>query len=373
MSKRDYYEVLGVHNNASDAEIKKAYRKLAMEHHPDKNQGEKDSEEKFKEVCEAYGVLKDPQKRAYYDQFGHAGPNQSGFGGADNFGGGFNAHFGDIFGDVFSDFFGAASGQRSGRTRGHDLRYNLEISFEEAAFGVDTKIKIPKMVVCKTCSGSGARPGTSPETCVMCAGTGQVRTQHGGFFFINRTCTRCNGEGKRIVHPCTTCAGSGKVRKVSTITVNVPPGVDTGTRLRLTGEGEPGVHGGGSGDLYIIINVKEHPLFVRDNNNIFCEVPISFVLASLGGEIEVPTLTKKETLTIPHGTQNGDRFKLKGSGFPSLQGYGKGDEYIVIKVETPTKLNSRQKELLLEFAKISDENTAPMNKTFFEKVKKMFG
>lgn len=373
MSKRDYYEVLGLHKNATETEIKKAYRKLALQHHPDKTQGCKESEEKFKEASEAYQVLSDPQKRTMYDQYGHAGPSQQGFG-SDAFGGGFSSNFGDIFGDVFSDFFGGGtSSRRSRRQRGNDLRYNLEISFEEAAFGIETKIKIPKLASCETCGGSGARPGTSPETCSVCGGAGQVRSQHGGFFFINKTCSSCRGEGKKIANPCTTCAGSGKVKKVSTVSVKVPAGIDTGMRLRVSGEGEPGELGGESGDLYIVITVKEHPLFQRENNDIYCEVPISLVQAALGAELDVPTLTKKHQLKIPEGAQNGDKFCLKGKGFPSLQGYGKGDQYIIIRTETPTRLSSRQKELLQEFAEISDENSTPMHKGFFKKVKDIFG
>ncbi len=373
LSKRDYYEILGVHENASEAEIKKAYRKQAIEHHPDKNQGDKESEERFKDACEAYEVLKDPQKRAYYDQYGHQGPNQQGFGGFDSAaGGGFGSNFGDIFGDVFSDFFG--SGRRTSmRQRGSDLRYNLEISFEEAAFGVEAKIKVPRARVCSTCEGTGCKPGTHPKACQTCQGTGQVKTQHGGFFFINRTCNSCNGVGQVITNPCATCRGAGKVKKTGTLSIKVPAGVDTGTRIRISGEGEAGEKGGENGDLYIVISVKEHSIFVRENNDIYCEVPISFVRAALGGDLDVPTLTKKEKLHIPEGTQNGDRFRLKGRGFPSVQGYGKGDEYIIIKVETPTKLSSKQKELLHEFESISDEKSTPMRKSFFDKVKQMLG
>jgi molecular chaperone DnaJ len=372
LAKNDYYETLGVHRNASETEIKKAYRRLALKHHPDKNQGDKASEEKFKEVCEAYETLKDPQKRTFYDQFGHTGNSSQGMGGSDFFGG--SSSFGDIFGDVFSEFFGGTAGRRGTRRQsGNDLRYNLEISIEEAAFGIETKIKIPRMRTCGSCRGDGCKPGTSPAVCSTCQGTGQVKTQHGGFFFINRPCSDCGGEGKRITSPCPSCKGVGKVKKVGTVTVNVPAGIDTGMRLRYSGEGESGSFGGANGDLYIVIKIKEHPIFKKENNDIYCEVPISFTQAALGAELEVPTLLKKVKLKIPEGTQTGDRFRLKGKGFPSLQGYGKGDEYIVIKVEIPTKLNAKQKELLKEFTRISDENTAPMNKTFFDKVKEMFG
>jgi molecular chaperone DnaJ len=374
LSKRDYYDVLGVHKNASDAEIKKAYRRLAIKHHPDKNKGDKASEEKFKELSEAYEALSDPQKRAYYDQFGHAagGQGMGGFSGFEGFGGG--SSFGDIFGDVFSDFFGTSRGARGTRRQaGDDLRYNLEISFEEAAFGVETKIKIPRSRGCDSCHGTGAKPGTSPTACSTCQGTGQTRTQHGGFFFINKTCHVCRGEGTVITSPCSSCRGSGKVQKTGTIVVNVPPGVDMGTRLRYSGEGESGLHGGPNGDLYIVIRVKDHPFFKRDNNDIYCEVPIGFSQAALGAELEVPTLDKKVKLKIPEGTQSGDRFKLKGKGFPSLQGYGKGDEFIIVRVETPTKLTKKQKELLKELGRISDDNSTPLNKSFFDKVKEMLG
>lgn len=374
MSVKDYYETLGVHKNASEAEIKKAYRRQAIKHHPDKNQGDKVAEEKFKVLSEAYEVLSDPQKRAYFDQYGRAPNGQSpgGFGGGfEGFGG--SSNFGDIFGDVFSDFFGTSTGRgRSMRQAGDDLRYNLDISFEDAAFGVETKIKIPRLRTCKTCKGDRAKPGTYPETCTTCQGTGQIKTQHGGFFFINRTCNVCGGEGKRI-DPCTTCRGSGKVQDVSTLSVNVPAGADTGTRLRYSGEGESGIKGGPNGDLYIVIRVNDHPIFQRENDHIFCEVPISFAEAALGAELFVPTLTKKVKLKIPEGTQSGDKFRLKGKGFPSLQGYSKGDEYVIIRVETPTNLNRKQKDLLKEFMQISDESTAPMNKSFFDKVKEMLG
>ncbi|MFC1856053.1 molecular chaperone DnaJ [Thermodesulfobacteriota bacterium] len=371
MSKRDYYETLGVHKNASETEIKKAYRKLAIKHHPDKNQGDKASEEKFKELNEAYEALGDPQKRAQYDQFGHS-MNGQGMGGfSDSFSGASN--FGDIFGDVFSDFFGGGSSRRGHRMQaGNDLRYNLDISFEEAAFGLETKIKIPRTCDCDTCYGSGSKPGTAPSACRTCGGTGQIKTQHGGFFVVNRTCNACRGEGTIITHPCKSCKGSGKKTKIDTITVKVPAGVDIGTRIRLTGEGESGLHGGPNGDLYIVINVSEHPIFKREGNHIYCEVPISFSEAALGTELEVPTLEKKVKLKIPDGTQHGDKFRIKGKGFPSLQGYGSGDEYIIIKVETPRKLSTKQKELLREFNTLSDERTAPLNKSFFDKVKEMF-
>ena len=364
--KRDYYEVLGIHKNASETEIKKAFRKLAIQFHPDKNPGDKEAEEKFKEASEAYEILSDPQKRAQYDQFGHAGVN-SGFSSAGGFSGGFGGSpFGDIFNDIFGDIFGATRQRGRGR-RGDDLQYNLEISFEEAAFGVETKIEIPYGKQCGECGGSGARPGTEPKTCPTCRGAGQVRFQQ-GFFSVSKTCNHCNGEGKVIENPCQSCRGTGMVRDHKTLSVKVPPGVETGTRLKLTGEGGQGLKGGSAGDLYVAISVKEHPIFVREENNVICEIPISFVQASLGCEIEVPTLDGKVSMKIPEGTQSGKVFRLRGKGIPVLQGYGRGDELVLIKVETPTNLNKRQRELLEEFARISGDEVNPMKKGFLDKV-----
>lgn len=368
MSKRDYYEVLGVHKNASDTEIKKAFRKQAMQHHPDRNPDNQEAAEKFKEASEAYEVLSDAQKRAKYDQFGHAafegmGGGPGGFGGQD---------FSDIFGDIFGDFFGGAAGHgRARASRGADLRYNMTVSFEDAAFGTETSIKIPKTEPCPTCSGTGSKPGTQPKTCPQCRGTGQTQFRQ-GFFSISRTCNACRGEGRIITDPCTECRGRKYIEREKTLSVKIPAGVETGSRLRLTGEGEPGMMGGPPGDLYIVIGVREHPIFVREGDDIHCEVPISFVTAALGGEIEVPTLVEKATLKIPAGAQTGKVFRLKGKGIANVRGYGIGDELVTVLVETPTNLTARQKELLAEFAKLSGEDAHPMSKGFFDKVKGLF-
>jgi molecular chaperone DnaJ len=363
--KRDYYEVLDVHRNASDTEIKKAFRKLAIQHHPDKNPDNKESEEKFKEITEAYEVLSDPQKRAQYDQFGHAG--LGGSGGFYNGGFGAGSPFGDIFSDIFGDIFGGGRQRGRGR-RGDDLQYTLEINFEEAAFGVETKIEIPYDKRCEGCSGSGAKPGTEPKTCPTCLGAGQIRLQQ-GLFSISRTCSQCNGEGRVVDNPCTKCRGTGSVRDRKTLSVKVPQGVESGNRLKLVGEGGQGTKGGSNGDLYVLISVRDHSVFSREGNDVVCEIPISFTQAALGYEIEVPSLDGKVSLKIPEGTQSGKIFRMRGKGIPSLQGYGRGDQLVVIKVETPMNLNKQQKELLEEFARISGESTQPMSKGFFEKVK----
>ena len=365
--KRDYYEVLGVHRNASETEIKKAFRKLAIQHHPDKNPGDKEAEEKFKETSEAYEVLSDPQKRAQYDQFGHAG---LGGGGGGFYGGGFGAGspFGDIFSDIFGDIFGGGGRQRGRGRRGDDLQYTLEINFEEAAFGVETKIDIPYDKRCEGCGGSGAKPGSEPKTCPTCLGAGQIRLQQ-GIFSMSRTCSQCGGEGRVVDNPCSKCRGTGSVRDRKTLSVKVPQGVESGTRLKLVGEGGQGTKGGPNGDLYVLIAVREHPVFTREGNDVVCEIPISFPQAALGCETEVPTLDGKVSLKIPEGTQSGKVFRLRGKGIPSLQGYGRGDQLVLIKVETPVNLNRQQKELLEEFARISGEATQPMSKGFFDKVK----
>jgi molecular chaperone DnaJ len=366
--KRDYYEVLGVHRNASEAEIKKAFRRLAIQHHPDKNPGDKMAEERFKEITEAYEVLSDAQKRAQYDQFGHAGVSGAGgFGGAGFGGFGAGTPFGDIFSDIFGDIFGGGTGRsRTQGRRGDDLLYNLEVSFEEAAFGVDKKIEVPFARRCAACNGSGARPGTEPKACPACRGAGQVRYQQ-GFFSVSKTCGQCNGEGKVVDDPCPECRGKGSVKDTKTLSVKVPAGVETGSRLKLTGEGGQG-KGGPNGDLYVAINVREHPLFQREDNNVICEFPISFIQAALGCEVEVPTLDGKVAMKIPEGTQSGKVYRLRGKGIPSLQGYGRGDQLVVIRVETPTNLNKRQKELLEEFAKIGNEDVHPLKKGFLDKV-----
>lgn len=364
--KRDYYEVLEVHRNASDTEIKKAYRKLAIKYHPDKNPGDKQAEEKFKEISEAYEVLSDPQKRAQYDQFGHAGVGGGGFGGT-----GFGFGAGTPFGDIFGDLFGGGRQQRSRGRRGDDLLYNLEISFEEAAFGVESRIEVPYNKRCSSCGGSGAKPGTEPKVCPTCRGAGQVRFQQ-GYFSVSRTCSHCGGEGRVIDSPCGNCRGTGMEKDTKTISVKIPAGVETGNRLKLSGEGGQGIKGGANGDLYVAITVRPHPVFTRDNNDVICEIPISFVQAALGTEIQVPTLDGKVNLRIPEGTQSGRVFRLRDKGIPVLQGYGRGDQLVVIKVETPVNLNKKQRELLEEFARIGGEEIYPMKKSFFEKVVDLF-
>ena len=371
MAKRDYYEVLGVNRNASETEIKKAYRRLAIQFHPDKNPGDKQAEEKFKELSEAYAVLSDPQKRASYDQFGHAGVNGAGgfSGGGFDFGG---TPFEDIFSDIFGDIFGGGS-RRAGRgQRGDDLRYNLTISFEEAAFGTEKKLQLPRRQPCEVCSGSGARPGTQAQTCKTCRGAGQVRYQQ-GFFTMTRPCPDCRGEGKIITDPCPECKGAGLVKQKRSLSLKVPAGVESGTRLKLSSEGESGLNGGPPGDLYVVISVEAHPIFQREGRDVICEVPISFVQAALGCDLEVPTLEGKVSLKIPAGTQTGKIFKLSGKGIVALQGYGRGDQLVVLRVEVPTKLNPRQRELLEEFARESGEDIHPQGKGFFDKVKELFG
>jgi len=366
MTKKDFYEILGVDRTASDEEIKKAYRQLAHKYHPDKNPGDKNIEEHFKEINAAYEVLKDSNKRAQYDRFGFA---ETGAGFGQGTGVGFD--FQDLFGDVFGDFFGASRRRTRGQ-RGSDLRYDMEVTFEEAAFGTEKKIKLPKTIKCQKCQGSGAKPGTSPTQCTTCHGRGQVSYQQ-GFFSISRPCSRCKGEGTLVKDPCSDCSGVGRINTMQSLSVKVPPGVETDTRLRLSGEGESGVHGGPPGDLYIIINVKPHPIFQRQNDDIICEVPISFPQAAVGTDIDVPTIEGNVKLKIPAGTQSGKEFRLKGKGIASLHTGQRGDQNVIIKVETPTKLTGRQKELLEEFAKISGEETNPLKKNFLEKVKDIFG
>lgn len=367
--KSDYYELLGVNRSASEDEIKKAYRKLALKFHPDRNPGDKQAEEKFKQVSEAYQVLSDSQKRVQYDQFGHAA-----FGDGGPFAGGFDfsAGFEDIFGDIFGEFFGGATGQRRGRSRGDDLRYNLTLSFEEAVSGNEKKIKIPRHGLCESCRGTGSKPGSSPQTCSTCRGRGQVSFQQ-GFFSVSRTCTQCHGQGTVITDPCGACGGTGRVRKMHTLNVKIPPGVDTGSRLKLRGEGETALGGGAPGDLYVVIQVEPHPIFMRENLDILCDIPLSFVHAALGAEIDVPTLDGKVKVKIPPGTQSGKVFRLKGKGIKDVQGYRQGDQHVRITVETPTHLTARQKELLKEFAALGGEEINPLSKGFFEKVKQLFG
>ena len=366
MAKRDYYEVLGVNRDASEEEIKKAYRKLAMKWHPDRNPDNPRAEERFKEAKEAYEVLTDGSKRAAYDQFGHAGVDPTA---AASAGAGFSGSFADAFGDIFGDIFGGGRQRGRGR-RGDDLRFNLTISFEEAAFGLETKIQIPRHNTCEACDGSGAKRGTSPRTCPTCQGAGQVRYQQ-GFFSLTRPCPDCAGAGKVIESPCPECRGSGRVKGKKSISLKIPAGVETGSRLKLSGEGESGAQGGPPGDLYVVISVREHPIFQREGQDVICEIPISFVQAALGCELEVPTLEGKVRLKIPVGTQSGKVLKLAGKGIPVLQGYGRGDQMVVVRVETPTHLTARQKGLLEEFAREGGEDVHPMGKSFLAKVKEL--
>lgn len=356
-----------VDRNATDTDLKKSYRKLALKYHPDRNPDDKAAEDKFKEINEAYACLSDPQKKSHYDQFGTAEGMDGGFGGG-GFGGGGFGDFGDIFEDVLGNIFGGGGGRRTRPTKGHDLRYDLEVNLKDAVFGTEKDIKIPRWEDCTECSGSGSSPGTEPTVCQTCQGTGQTKLQQ-GFFTIARTCGSCRGEGKIITDPCTKCAGQGRTQKERTVSLKIPPGVDTGIRLRVTGEGEAGSNGGPHGDLYVVLNVTPHPFFKRKESDLLCEVPISFVQAAMGGEIEVPTIDGKETIRIPSGTPSGKVFHLKGKGIPRLQGYGKGDQYISVFVDVPRKLSTRQKELLREFADISGDD---ISKGFMDKIKDMF-
>jgi len=351
MTKKDYYQILGVGKTASDEELKKNYRKIAMQCHPDRNPGDKQAEEKFKEAAEAYEVLSDRQKREIYDQYGHAGLSNTGFQGFSGFDDVFS-NFGDIFEDVFG--FGRTRGR--GRTRqaaraGADLRYDLKISFLDAAFGLTTTIDLEKLYTCRECQGTGAAPGTSSSTCPTCQGRGQV-LQSSGFFTISSTCPHCHGQGKFITKPCPTCRATGKEQQRKTVELKIPAGVETGSRLRLRGEGETGEQGGPCGDLYVFLQVEDHDFFVRSEDDIICRVPISFVQASLGGTVTVPTLEGSEKIKIPRGTQTGRTFRLKGKGIPHLQGYGRGDQIIEVFVQIPTALTRKQEELLREFEKL---------------------
>ncbi|MFT5782372.1 MAG: molecular chaperone DnaJ [Pseudomonas sp.] len=371
MSKRDYYEVLGVERGVSESELKKAYRRLAMKHHPDRNPDDKSSEDKFKEANAAYEILSDAGKRAAYDQYGHAGVDPQMGGG----GGGGNGNFSDIFGDVFSDFFGGArGGSRGGAQRGSDLRYTLELDLEEAVRGTTVTIRVPTLVNCKPCDGSGAKKGTSPITCTTCGGIGQVRMQQ-GFFSVQQTCPRCHGNGKMIADPCTSCHGQGRVEEQKTLSVKVPAGVDTGDRIRLTGEGEAGSMGGPPGDLYVVVSVREHAIFQRDGKHLYCEVPISIVDAALGGELEVPTLDGRVKLKIPDGTQTGKLFRLRGKGVAPVRGGGAGDLMCKVMVETPVNLDKRQRELLEELrgSLLGNTSNSPKASGWFEGVKRFFG
>ncbi|MBF0173678.1 MAG: molecular chaperone DnaJ [Magnetococcales bacterium] len=370
---KDYYEILGVKRDASEDEIKKSYRKLAMQFHPDRNPGNKDAESQFKEINGAYEVLKDPKKRSIYDQFGHAG--LQGGGGGGGFSGdtsGFSGGFGDIFEEFFGDIFGGGRGGREragGPQRGDDLRYDMTVTLETVMNGSEEKIRIPTVVECEVCKGSGAKAGSAPETCPTCQGMGQVRTQQ-GFFSIARTCAACGGRGKIIRNPCSSCRGQGRKRSEKTLTVKIPPGVDTGTRIRLSGEGGAGLTNGPAGDLYILIDVARHPMFERFGVDLLCQVPITFTQAALGGKLEIPSLSGKVRLTVPAGTQTGSRLPLRGKGLPHLNRPGVyGDLVVEVRVETPVRLNKRQRELFEELATCGNEDSHPDSKSFFDKVK----
>ncbi|MFA6162010.1 MAG: molecular chaperone DnaJ [Methylobacter sp.] len=373
MAKEDYYKLLGVDRNASDAEIKKSYRSKAMKFHPDRNKDNPvEAEAKFKQIKEAYEVLSDPKKRSAYDQFGHAGVDASMGGGRH---GGFGGEsFSDVFGDVFGDIFGGGRQQRSSVQRGSDLRYNLELTLEEAVFGTDTKIRVPVLVTCGECSGSGAKKGSSPVICSTCHGHGQVRMQQ-GFFSVQQTCPTCQGSGKQIKDPCGVCRGQGRVQETKTLSAKIPAGVDTGDRIRLAGEGEAGINGGPSGDLYVQVQVKEHAIFTRDGENLYCEVPISFPTACLGGELEVPTLNGKVLLKIPAETQTGKLFRLRGKGVKPVRGGAVGDLLCRVQVETPVHLTKEQKALVEQLSESlsgGGKHHSPQESSWTDGVKSFF-
>ena len=373
--KRDYYEVLGLNRDASDEDIKKSYRKLAMKFHPDRNPDSKESEEKFKEAKEAYEVLSEAEKRRAYDAYGHAGVNpQMGGMGPGGEGPGFGG-FAEAFGDIFSDIFGGGQGRgRSSVFRGADLRYNLEVSLEQAARGTETKIRIPTMEACETCNGSGAKAGTQPKTCETCHGSGNVRLSQ-GFFSIQQTCPTCHGSGKMIVDPCATCRGAGRIKKHKTLAVKIPAGVDEGDRIRLSGEGESGVNGGPPGDLYVVIHLKEHGVFKREGDDLHCEMPISFSQAALGGDIDIPTLEGTAKIKVPPETQTGQVFRLRGKGIKGVRSTYPGDLLCEVVVETPVRLTDRQKEILRELEEINRKDGSrhnPRAKSFMDKVREFF-
>ena len=370
MAKRCFYEVLGVERSADEGGLKSAFRKLAMKWHPDRNPGDKNCEARFKEINEAYEILKDPDKRAAYDRFGHAAFEHGGPGGP----AGFGADFGSAFSDLFEGIFGMGGGRgRSGRERGADLRYNMEIRLEEAYSGKTAHVRIPTSVTCESCSGSGAKAGTRPKACPSCGGQGRIRHAQ-GFFTLERTCPNCQGRGQVIDNPCQACSGSGRVTRERTLSVNIPPGVEDGTRIRLAGEGEAGVRGGPTGDLYIFLSIAGHPFFQREGADLHCRVPISMVTAALGGEFEVPTIDGTNTrVKVPEGTQSGRRFRVQGKGMPVLRSKQAGDMYIQVLVETPQKLTKRQRELLSEFERLSSRDTQPESSGFFGKVKEFLG
>ena len=370
MAKRDYYEILGVDKAADEAALKQAYRRLAMKHHPDRNPDDKAAEAKFKELKEAYEILCDPQKRAAYDQFGHAAVEGAAAGGA----GGFHGGFADIFGDVFGDIFGGGRGGRAQAFRGSDLRYTLDISLEDAVRGTEARIRIPKLEACSTCGGSGARAGTTPVSCSTCGGVGQVRLQQ-GFFSIQQTCPHCRGAGRVIAQPCIACAGQGRVRGDKTLAVKVPAGIDEGDQVRVSGEGEAGENGGPSGDLYVQMRLKPHPIFRREGDDLHCEMPVSFVTAAMGGEIEIPTLEGRVNLKVPAETQSGKRFRVRGKGVRNVRTGAQGDLYCGLTVETPVKLTKKQKDLLQEFdilVREGGERHNPQEHSWVDKLKAFF-
>jgi len=366
VSKRDYYEILGVDRNVDEKELKKAYRRIAMKFHPDRAPGDKESEDKFKEASEAYEILSDPEKRAAYDRFGHDGVNAQGMGGGGFQSGGFE----DIFGDVFGDIFGGGGGRRRPR-RGSDLQYTMELSLEEAVAGTESTIRIPTLVGCNTCSGSGAKPGTSKTTCSTCHGQGQVRMSQ-GFFSVQQTCPHCKGQGQVISDPCPDCRGQGRIQEQKSLSVKIPAGVDTGDRIRLSGEGEAGPEGAPPGDLYVQVLVREHKIFKRDGADLFCEIPISFVDAALGGEIEVPTLNGKVKLRVPAETQSGKSFRMRGKGVKPVRGGVVGDLLCRVVIETPVRLTDKQKSLLEELRGSMEEKNSPKSKSWLDGVKAFF-
>ena len=373
MAKADFYETLGVAKSADEKELKSAFRKMAMKYHPDKNPGDAEAEHKFKELNEAYETLKDPQKRAAYDRYGHAAFEQGGMGGGGGFGGGAGG-FSDIFEDIFGEMMGGGRARRSagGRERGADLRYNMEISLEEAFNGKTAQIRVPTSITCDVCTGSGAKPGTQPKTCGTCQGSGRVRASQ-GFFSVERTCPTCHGRGQTITDPCTKCHGQGRVTEERSLSVNIPAGIEDGTRIRLQGEGEAGTRGGPAGDLYIFLSVTPHEFFQRDGADLYCAVPISMTTAALGGTFDVATLDgSKSRVSVPEGTQAGKQFRLKGKGMPVLRSSQTGDLYIQIGIETPQKLTKRQRELLQEFEQISSKENNPESTGFFARMKEFF-
>ena len=369
--KADFYETLGVGKSADEKELKSAFRRLAMECHPDRNPGDAAAERRFKEINEAYEVLRDPQKRAAYDRFGHAAFENGGMGGGFSSGGFSSGGFADIFEDIFGDMMGGRR-RSGGRDRGSDLRYNMEITLEEAYAGKTAQIRVPTSVSCDECSGSGARPGTQPTTCAMCSGSGRVRASQ-GFFSIERTCPQCQGRGQTITDPCQKCAGQGRVTEERSLSVNIPAGIEDGTRIRLANEGEAGLRGGPSGDLYIFLSIRPHEIFQRDGADLYCKVPISMTTAALGGQFEVASLDGTQTrVKVPEGTQNGRQFRLKGKGMPVLRQPQIGDLYIQVAVETPQNLSRRQRELLEEFEQLSSKENSPQSNGFFTRMKDFF-